>query len=58
MIEVAFFISTFLDVAEAEEKNGKGTTPKRHGICSHAFGHTVNNCMTVIFLEDGVLSVK
>ena len=48
-IEVAFFISTFSDAADAEEGKGKGNTPKEEMICSSALGHTVKSCVTVNF---------
>lgn len=57
-IEVAFFKSTFFDAAGADEKTGKGKTPKEERACQSIPGHTVNNCVTVIRISDGALSDK
>jgi hypothetical protein len=54
-IEVAFFKSIFSDVADTDEGERKGNTPKEETICKSPLGHAVKNCMTVI-REGGALS--
>lgn len=48
MVEVAYFISTVLDVADTEDETGKGNMPKESGDCNQVLGLAVNSCMTVI----------
>lgn len=55
-IEVAYFISTFFDVAGTEEKEGKENMPKEEISCVSILGHAVKNRMTVIRETDGALS--
>lgn len=35
LIEVAYFISSFLDVAGTGEEKQKGSAPKGYGCCDH-----------------------
>lgn len=46
-----------MDAAGAGEEKGKGNTPKEGMTCSLTLGHAVKSCMTVIWLQDGALSV-
>lgn len=47
-IEVAYFISSFPDVAGTEEERQKGSAPKGYSPAAVLLGHGVNNSMTVI----------
>lgn len=55
-VEVAFFISTFSDASGAGEGDGKGRTPKERISCESGLGHTVKNCMTVIYNGWGAIA--
>ncbi|MCI9680010.1 MAG: hypothetical protein HFI26_01350 [Lachnospiraceae bacterium] len=48
MIEVAFSKSTFSDMADIEEGEEKGRTPKETAFCRRFLGHMPKRYMTVI----------
>ena len=61
LIEVAYFMSSFPDVAGTKEGESKESAPKGYNSCGYAFGRKVKNLTTVIlgFVyggEDGALS--
>ena len=48
MIEVAFSKSTFSDMADIEEGEEKGRTPKEIAFCRRFLGHMLKKHVTVI----------
>ncbi len=50
-------MSSPFDVTGTGEKGRKGNMPKEESSCSLNLGHAVKNCMTVIYVLDGALSV-
>ena len=53
MIEVAFSKSTFSDMADIEEGEEKGRTPKEAAFCRRSLGHMPKRYMTVINMDGG-----
>ncbi len=50
-------MSSPFDVTGTGEKGRRGNTPKEERACCLNLGHAVKNCMTVIYVLDGALSV-